>query len=106
MTDPDETNPPKGNRKFTFSPNTPHQHPDPGPDQAPEAVAAPTDAETHAAHGGHGLMMLVCCIPVILLAVTLIATGRFSLGALLPALVCVAMMGVMMLVMPGKQRHH
>lgn len=95
---------------FSLSPRTPDAHPDQATEVHRDHVGAtPTHDEQHtghSGHGGHGLMMLICCIPVVLLAVTLIASGRFSLGALLPALACVAMMGVMMLVMPGNHRHH
>lgn len=83
------------------------------PDQAPRSASDPTlgaaatpAAAAHTGRRGHGLMMLVCCIPVVVLVVALIASSRFSLGALLPALACLAMMGVMMLVMPGNHRHH
>ena len=94
---------------FSDPQQAPHHYPDqathPGSDPDLGAAATPP-ADAHTGHRGHGLMMLVCCIPVVLLAVALIATGRFSLGALLPALACMAMMGVMMMVMPGNHRHH
>jgi hypothetical protein len=59
----------------------------------------------HGGHGGHGLMMLVCCIPMILLAVGLVATGFAGSGAIVGALLCTAMMAVMMLAMPGSHAH-
>lgn len=54
-------------------------------------------------HGGHGWMMLACCVPMVLIAVTLVATGVAGSGALVSALLCVVMMGAMMFFMPG---HH
>ena len=59
----------------------------------------------HGGHGGHGLMMLVCCIPMIVLAVALVATGVAGSGAIVGALLCTAMMAVMMLAMPGGHDH-
>jgi len=47
-------------------------------------------------HGGQHWMMLACCIPMLLVAVALVVTGVVSAGAIVYALVCVAMMGVMM----------
>jgi hypothetical protein len=48
-------------------------------------------------------MMLACCVPMVLIALTLIATGVAGSGALVSALLCVVMMGAMMFFMPG---HH
>lgn len=61
--------------------------------------------EAHERHGGHGLMMMICCIPMILIAVLLVATGIAGSGALLWALGCVAMMAVMMFAMGGGHDH-
>jgi Flp pilus assembly protein TadB len=54
--------------------------------------------EGHAAggRGGHGWMMIACCIPVLVIAVVLAATGAASVGFLLVALMCTAMMAMMM----------
>ena len=52
-------------------------------------------------HSGHGWMMLVCCIPMLAIAVALVATGTVSAGFLLVALACPAMMFVMMRGMHG-----
>lgn len=65
----------------------------------------PDETEGPAGHGGHGLMMLVCCIPMILLAVGLVATGVAGFGAIIGALLCAAMMAVMMLAIPGSHDH-
>ena len=50
-------------------------------------------------HMGHGILMLVCCIPVLVIAV--VATGFINPGFLITALACAAMMYVMMRMMPG-----
>jgi hypothetical protein len=47
-------------------------------------------------HGGHGLMMMACCVPMLILAVVLVATGVFSPGFLLVAVGCTVMMALMM----------
>jgi hypothetical protein len=100
--------------------NTPHgmdHHPHHDPQPWPYATTDPTAAgrdphaeqprmtEGHAGHGGHGLMMLVCCIPMILIAVALVATGAAGSGAIVGALLCTAMMAVMMFTMPGGHDH-
>ena len=48
-------------------------------------------------HAGHGLLMVACCIPMLLIAVALVATGVVGAGFIVYALVCTAMMAVMML---------
>ena len=58
-------------------------------------VAGPISPSGHS-HGGHGLMMLACCIPMLAVAVVLAATGLVSWGFLAVAAVCVAMMALMM----------
>ncbi len=50
---------------------------------------------------GHGWMMIICCIPMILIAVALVATGVASPGVLFIALMCLGMMALMMRAMPG-----
>ena len=52
-------------------------------------------------HGGHGLMMLVMCLPMLVLAGFLVLGGAGGAGVVVPALVCVAMMAAMMFMMPG-----
>lgn len=52
-------------------------------------------------HSGHGWMMLVCCVPMVAIAVVLVATGVVSLGFLVLALACPAMMFLMMRGMRG-----
>jgi len=47
-------------------------------------------------HGGHGWMMIACCIPMLAIAVVLVSTGVASVGFLFVALMCTAMMAMMM----------
>lgn len=56
-------------------------------------------------HGRHGLWMLACCVPIVAVAVLLVATGVAGSGAVLVALGCAAMMAVMMLMMSGGHGH-
>ena len=66
-----------------------------------------TQKQTHHAgsHGGHGWLMIVCCIPMLAIAVVLVATGVVSVGFLFVALACVAMMALMMQGMSGEDDH-
>ena len=52
-------------------------------------------------HGGHGWMMIACCIPMLVIAVLLVATGVVSAGFLVFAVVCTALMALMMRGMSG-----
>ena len=55
-------------------------------------------------HGGHGLMMMLMCIPMLLVAGSLVVTGAGGTGVIL-ALVCLGMMAAMMFMMPGGHSH-
>jgi hypothetical protein len=56
-------------------------------------------------HGGHGWMMIACCIPMLILAVALVATGVVSAGFLFFAVGCTVVMVVMMrMMMPNNDR--
>lgn len=57
------------------------------------------------AHGGHGLLMIACCIPMLVIVGILVATGVVGSGVIVYALVCTAMMGAMMFAMSGSGRH-
>jgi len=46
--------------------------------------------------GGHGWMMIACCIPMLVIAAVLVATGVVSSVFLFIALMCTAMMAIMM----------
>jgi hypothetical protein len=52
------------------------------------------------AHAGHGWMMLMC-VPMVAVVAVLIATGVASLGLIFGAIMCVAMMAMMMRMMSG-----
>lgn len=47
-------------------------------------------------HGGHSWMMIVCCIPMLIIAFALVATGIVGVGFVVLALLCTAMMAAMM----------
>jgi hypothetical protein len=52
-------------------------------------------------HGGHQLMMIACCIPMLIIAGLLFATGVAGSGVIFGALLCTVMMAAMMFSMPG-----
>ncbi|MHB8491111.1 MAG: hypothetical protein ACYDA6_02705 [Solirubrobacteraceae bacterium] len=68
----------------------------------PDAITQQTDGnETPAvqsghAHGGHGWMMIACCIPMLVIAIVLVATGVAGVGFIFAAVMCTAMMAMMM----------
>lgn len=46
--------------------------------------------------GRHGRLMVACCIPMLAIAVGLVATGVVGPGFLIVVLACTAMMAMMM----------
>ena len=62
----------------------------------------PLGREPHDHHGGpgrdggHRWMMLACCVPMLVIAVVLVATGVAGSGLLVGAVVCTVMMALMM----------
>ena len=56
-------------------------------------------------HGGHGWMMMLCCIPMLVIAVVLVATGVAGAGFIFVAIMCTAMMWMMMSAMSGGSGH-
>jgi hypothetical protein len=60
-----------------------------------------TGDAAHGSHRGHGLMMIACCIPMLVIAVALVATGVVSFGFLFIAVACTALMVLMMRGMGG-----
>ena len=76
-----------------------HAHPHQG-----AATEGSTVGPTAHRHGGHGLMMIVCCIPMLLIAGVLVLTGVLSPGFLLLAVACIAMMALMMTGMHDDRR--
>jgi hypothetical protein len=61
-----------------------------------EQPHTPLGGHKAAGHGGHSWMMIACCIPMIVIAIALVATGVASPGFLLAAAACTAMMALMM----------
>ena len=60
----------------------------------------------HAESGhGHGAMMWLMCLPMVIFAVVLMTTTSAGAAALVPAILCIAMMAVMM-GMHGKSGGH
>jgi hypothetical protein len=65
------------------------------------------DLDTHQApqqdkrdgHAGHGWMMIACCIPMLVIAIVLVATGVAGVGFIFAAVMCTAMMAMMMRMM-------
>ena len=55
----------------------------------------------HAGHSGHRWMMIACCIPIVVIAVTLVATGVVGAGLIFGATMCTVMMAMMMAMMSG-----
>lgn len=59
-----------------------------------------TDQHTHSApprsHQGHSWAMIACCIPMLLIAVALVATGAAPPGLVFGAIACTLMMALMM----------
>ncbi|NMM22524.1 MAG: hypothetical protein HHJ11_03305 [Phycicoccus sp.] len=56
-------------------------------------------------HGGHRLMMIACCIPMLVIVGILVGTGAAGSGAILFALICLGAMALMMFAMPGRHNH-
>ena len=57
------------------------------------------EQDTRTGHRGHGWMMIACCIPLLMIAIALVATGVASASFLFAAVACMAMMGLMMVMM-------
>ncbi len=53
-------------------------------------------AHRHSGHSGHSWMMIACCIPMLAIAIALAATGVVGYGFILIAVMCTAMMAMMM----------
>jgi hypothetical protein len=61
----------------------------------PARIQDPAHGANHR-HGGHGWMMIACCIPMLVIAGILVATEAASPGFLLVAIGCTLMMAMMM----------
>jgi hypothetical protein len=62
----------------------------------PDSSTSARDPARGHGHGGHGWMMIACCIPMLVIAVILVATGVVSAGFLVIAIGCTVMMAMMM----------
>lgn len=56
--------------------------------------------DKHRGHG-HGWMMMICCIPMLVIAIVLVATGVASSRVIFGAVACGVMMFMMMRMMGG-----
>jgi hypothetical protein len=71
--------------------------------ETPECHGGGDDHPHGKGHGGHShRLMIACCVPMLLVAAFLLVGGA-GLASFAPALLCAAMMGVMML---GMSRMH
>ncbi|HEX6668763.1 MAG TPA: hypothetical protein VF061_04355, partial [Gemmatimonadales bacterium] len=61
---------------------------------APNQPGIPPSKPSHGdgGQGGHRWMMIACCVPMLLVAVVLVATGVAGAGALFAAIACTLMM--------------
>lgn len=73
-----------------------HAHPLKAYRLADDAWHRASQAAHGGGHRGHGWMMIACCIPMLVIAVALVATGVVSAGFLVFAVVCTAAMALMM----------
>ncbi|WP_156665471.1 hypothetical protein [Rhodococcus phenolicus] len=82
--------------------NEPNEHDWRPQESAPSTP--PTEPTGTGGHGRHRWMMLACCVPMLIIAGALVLTGSASVGGLVFALACAAMMAMMMF-SPGGHRH-
>jgi cytosine/uracil/thiamine/allantoin permease len=60
---------------------------------------APPEGDRHTNGGmrhGHSWMMVACCIPMLVIAIVLVATGIAGVGFIFIAVICTVMMAMMM----------
>ena len=67
----------------------------------------PTPSQEHGGGpGSHSWMMIACCIPMLVIAVVLVGTGVAGAGAMVGAIMCIAMVWMMMMRgMAGSRGH-
>jgi hypothetical protein len=61
-------------------------------------------SDQHGGYGGHprhAWMMTARCIPILVVAITLVATGVAGYGLIFATIMCTAMMAMMMRMMSG-----
>ena len=61
-----------------------------------ETTQVPPEEKGRSHRSGHSWMMIACCIPMLVIAVVLVATGVASPGFLLVAIGCTVVMALMM----------
>ena len=61
-----------------------------------DRVHDPAHGQDQHGHGGHGGLMIACCIPMLAIAGVLVATGAASPSFLVIAVGCTLMMSLMM----------
>ena len=57
---------------------------------------SPTPVQGRPGKGGHGWLMMLCCIPMVIIAVALVVSGTVNPGFLVVTGLCVGMMALMM----------
>ena len=87
MSTPQEVHPATGHQGEPANPLGPQKDPHPG------------------SRHGHGAMMWLMCLPMVIFAVVLMTTTSAGAAALIPAILCIAMMAMMM-GMLGKHGGH
>ena len=66
-------------------------------DRATQHVQPPPPGDRKPKSGGrHGWMMIACCIPMLAIAILLVATGVVGASFIFVAVACTAMMALMM----------
>jgi Flp pilus assembly protein TadB len=58
-----------------------------------------TTSRPKGGHRGHGWMMIACCVPMLAIAIVLVATGVLGGSFIFAAVMCTAMMVMMMRMM-------
>ena len=79
------------------------QHAGHGPDHPATQRGHPAaeQGHDHGGHGGHKWMMMACCVPMLVIAIALVASGTAGVGTIVVALGCTLMMALMMRGMGG-----
>ena len=65
-------------------------------DHSPQHVQPSAGGARKRENGGHGLMMIACCIPMLAIAIVLVAAGVVGASFIFVAVACTAMMALMM----------
>ena len=63
--------------------------------------SVPRVGSAHGGHGAHRWMMIASCIPMLLVLGALVVSGAAGAGIIMVAVVCLAMMALMMFATPG-----